>query len=239
MPEAARSDPLVRGHRRRRAVPARLRTPSRPRRSSASASSTTRNTSTSIPKRRSTAISAASSPRGWHTVIVGHRKMVDALFADDERIASAARSPGVSGPSPGVNKMEFKAPVRPGDTVTYTLIVTEQAPLQLDPRLGPAVQRPRRHQPARRARLSRRARRASPSCATTACRCGCALAMALTRVPGLGRLLAAKDQAHDPSAACFAAASRRRRRRPPLRRSRRSRATGPAAPTSTAPRPAS
>ena len=35
-----------------------------------------------------------------------------------------ARSPGVSGPSPGVNKMEFKAPVRPGDTVTYVLGVT-------------------------------------------------------------------------------------------------------------------
>jgi acyl dehydratase len=61
---------------------------------------------------------------GWHTVSVGHRKMVDALFAEEERLRSLGQEPGVSGPSPGVNSMEFKAPVRPGDTVTYTLTVT-------------------------------------------------------------------------------------------------------------------
>lgn len=61
---------------------------------------------------------------GWHTVTVGHRKMVDAIFAEEDRIRGRGEEPGVSGPSPGVNKMEFKAPVRPGDTVTYTLAVT-------------------------------------------------------------------------------------------------------------------
>jgi len=61
---------------------------------------------------------------GWHTVSVGHRKMVDALFAEEERLRGLGQEPGVSGPSPGVNTMEFKVPVRPGDTVTYTLVVT-------------------------------------------------------------------------------------------------------------------
>lgn len=65
---------------------------------------------------------------GWHTVTVGHRKMVDALFAEEARLRGLGKEPGVSGPSPGVNKMEFKAPVRPGDTVSYTLIVTGKRP---------------------------------------------------------------------------------------------------------------
>lgn len=63
---------------------------------------------------------------GWHTVSVGHRKMVDALFAEEERLRGLGQEPGVSGPSPGVNSMDFKAPVRPGDTVTYTLTVTDK-----------------------------------------------------------------------------------------------------------------
>jgi acyl dehydratase len=61
---------------------------------------------------------------GWYTVSVGHRKMVDALFAEEDRLRAEGREPGVSGPSPGVNSMEFKVPVRPGDTVTYELMVT-------------------------------------------------------------------------------------------------------------------
>ncbi|KQX40171.1 hypothetical protein ASD04_05920 [Devosia sp. Root436] len=61
---------------------------------------------------------------GWHTVSVGHRKMVDALFAEEERLRGLGKEPGVSGPSPGVNSMDFKVPVRPGDTVSYELVVT-------------------------------------------------------------------------------------------------------------------
>jgi acyl dehydratase len=65
---------------------------------------------------------------GWHTVLVGHRKMVDALEVEEERLRGLGQEPGIAGPSPGVNSMEFKAPVRPGDTVTYTLTVTSKRP---------------------------------------------------------------------------------------------------------------
>ena len=65
---------------------------------------------------------------GWHTVSAGHRLMVDALAAEAERLRAAGKTPGVPGPSPGVNKAEFKAPVRSGDTITYTLVVTAKRP---------------------------------------------------------------------------------------------------------------
>lgn len=73
---------------------------------------------------------------GWHTVSIGHRKMVDALFAEEERLRAEGREPGLSGPSPGVNRMDFKAPVRPGDTVTYTLTVTGKRPSNSIPGWG-------------------------------------------------------------------------------------------------------
>src|SRR5690606_35208846 len=60
------------------------------------------------------------------TVSAGHRLMVDALFAEEERLRALGKEPGVSGPSPGVNSMVFKVPVRPGDTVTYELVVTDK-----------------------------------------------------------------------------------------------------------------
>ena len=62
--------------------------------------------------------------------------MVDALFAEEERLRGLGKEPGVSGPSPGVNKMEFKSPVRPGDTVTYTLTVTGKRPSNSIPGWG-------------------------------------------------------------------------------------------------------
>ncbi len=73
---------------------------------------------------------------GWHTVCVGHRKMVDALFDEEERLRGEGKEPGVSGPSPGVNRMDFKVPVRPGDTVSFTLIVTNKRPSNSIPGWG-------------------------------------------------------------------------------------------------------
>lgn len=65
---------------------------------------------------------------GWHTVVVGHRKMVDALAAEEDRLRQLGQQPGESGPGAGVNRMDFRAPVRPGDTVTYTLVVSAKRP---------------------------------------------------------------------------------------------------------------
>src|SRR5690606_40528113 len=65
-----------------------------------------------------------------------HRAMVDALGAEEQRLRGLGEEPGVSGPSPGVNKMEFKVPVRPGDTVHYTLTVTSKRPSNSIPGWG-------------------------------------------------------------------------------------------------------
>jgi acyl dehydratase len=73
---------------------------------------------------------------GWHTVSVGQRYMVDALFAEEERLRGIGKEPGVSGPSPGVNIMEFKVPVRPGDRVDYSLVVTSKRPSNSIPGWG-------------------------------------------------------------------------------------------------------
>lgn|SRR5690554_5241755 len=63
---------------------------------------------------------------GWHTVSVGHRLMVDRLTAEEDIVRTEGSEPGVAGPSPGVNRMDFSAPVRPGDTVRFTLSVTNK-----------------------------------------------------------------------------------------------------------------
>lgn len=73
---------------------------------------------------------------GWHTVSVGHRRMVDALEAEEQRLRGLGEEPGVSGPSPGINTMEFKAPVRPGDTIRYRLLITGKRPSNSIPGWG-------------------------------------------------------------------------------------------------------
>ena len=73
---------------------------------------------------------------GWHTVAVGHRRMVDALSAEETKIRARGEKPGLSGPSPGVNRMDFKAPVRPGDIVTYSMRVTGKRPSKSLPGWG-------------------------------------------------------------------------------------------------------
>lgn len=73
---------------------------------------------------------------GWHTASVGHRKMVDALFAEEKRLRELGKEPGVSGPSPGGSRIDFPAPVRPGDTVSYQLSVTGKRPSNSIPGWG-------------------------------------------------------------------------------------------------------
>ncbi len=60
---------------------------------------------------------------GWHTVSMGHKIMVDYLYDHDDMMRANGEEPGVSGPSPGVNKMQFKAPVRPGDKIHFMITV--------------------------------------------------------------------------------------------------------------------
>jgi acyl dehydratase len=126
---------------------------------------------------------------GWHTVSIGHRKMVDALFAEEERLRGLGQEPGVSGPSPGVNKMEFTAPVRPGDTVTYTLTVTDKRHSASIPgwgllfnQLNAINQRGERVYHAELVGFSKLRDYRMPL--------KLKLVMALTRVPGLRKLLA-------------------------------------------------
>lgn len=78
---------------------------------------------------------------GWHTVAVGHRKMVDTLDLVAEQLRSEGREPGVSGPSPGVNSMSFHTPVRPGDEVSYSLVVTSKRPSNSLPGWGLLINR--------------------------------------------------------------------------------------------------
>ncbi len=63
---------------------------------------------------------------GWHTACVGQRLMIDRLAEEAEILRANGEEPGVTGPSPGINDMGFETPVRPGDTVTYSLKVTHK-----------------------------------------------------------------------------------------------------------------
>lgn len=78
---------------------------------------------------------------GWHTASIGHRKMVDALAAEAERLEGLGEKPGVAGPSPGINRMDFNSPVRPGDTVRYQHTVTQKRPSKSLPGWGVLHQR--------------------------------------------------------------------------------------------------
>jgi acyl dehydratase len=65
---------------------------------------------------------------GVHVVAVAHRRMVDALDAEADRLRALGEEPGISGPSPGVERLDFHTPVRPGDTIAFTLVVTGKRP---------------------------------------------------------------------------------------------------------------
>lgn len=73
---------------------------------------------------------------GWHTVSMGHKVMVDYLYTHDDMMRARGEEPGVSGPSPGVNKMVFKAPVRPGDEIHFKVTVRNKRKSQSLPGWG-------------------------------------------------------------------------------------------------------
>lgn len=63
---------------------------------------------------------------GWHTASVGQRLMVDMVHDSSELIRTQGREPGISGPGLGVNVLEFPAPVRPGDTLSYVITTKDK-----------------------------------------------------------------------------------------------------------------
>lgn len=125
---------------------------------------------------------------GWHTAAIGHRKMVDALADEAERARARGERPGVSGPSPGINVMSFPAPVRPGDTLDYTLTVTSKRPSKSLPGWGVLLNRiEARNQRGENVYSAEvvgfvRLRDFSPPL-------GRRIALALARLPGLKRLI--------------------------------------------------
>ena len=72
--------------------------------------------------------SAGDMASGWHLAVVGHRLMVDTLAAESARIRAEGREPGVSGPSPGINRINFPRTVSAGEAVSYTLSVSAKRP---------------------------------------------------------------------------------------------------------------
>jgi len=62
---------------------------------------------------------------GWHTCAIGMRLMVQAYIG---RAASAG--------SPGVENIRWRAPVRPGDTITYRRVVLDSRRSESKPGLG-------------------------------------------------------------------------------------------------------
>jgi len=73
---------------------------------------------------------------GWHTLCVGHRLMVDALHAETARLREMGAEPGLAGPSPGINFVQFKQPVRPGDRLSYVMTVARKRPSRSLPGWG-------------------------------------------------------------------------------------------------------
>ena len=58
---------------------------------------------------------------GWHTISVGQRMMVEATLAESAERRKRGEVTAEPGPSPGVNFMKFFVPVRPGDTISYSM----------------------------------------------------------------------------------------------------------------------
>lgn len=91
---------------------------------------------------------------GWHSASVGMRLWVDHLQSADE--TPYAKSLGVEalpvldqkpprqprpGPSPGLKNLRWHTPVRPDDTVTYSVRVMKKTELKSRPQWGLVVNR--------------------------------------------------------------------------------------------------
>ena len=65
---------------------------------------------------------------GWHTVSAFMRCFIDTIEGQRRELAARGEAPPPVGVSPGVTNLRWRAPVRPGDTVTYsTTVVAKRA----------------------------------------------------------------------------------------------------------------
>ncbi len=62
---------------------------------------------------------------GWHSTAISMRILVDNFFENSGSLGS-----------PGVESVTWPAPVRPGETLSLTLEVTDKRPLESDPSRG-------------------------------------------------------------------------------------------------------
>lgn len=62
---------------------------------------------------------------GWHSTAISMRILVDNFFADSGSLGS-----------PGVESVTWPAPIRPGDTLSVTIEITDKRTLESDPKRG-------------------------------------------------------------------------------------------------------
>ncbi len=70
---------------------------------------------------------------GWHTCAVWMRNFVDHWTAEAERLRGEGLQPPKLGPSPGFSKLQWLRPVFAGDTVRYTVTLSDTRSLASRP----------------------------------------------------------------------------------------------------------
>jgi acyl dehydratase len=76
------------------------------------------------------------SASGWHTAAGWMKCYVATNQAADAKLRAAGKTPAPLGPSPGFENLVWHKPVKPGDTITYTLTVTGKRALASRPGWG-------------------------------------------------------------------------------------------------------
>ena len=73
---------------------------------------------------------------GWHTSAMWMKLMIAARQGRDEPLDADGRKPPAGGPSPGFLDMKWPAPVRAGDTITYSSTVIGKIEMKSRPQWG-------------------------------------------------------------------------------------------------------
>lgn len=73
---------------------------------------------------------------GWHTTATWMKLMIASRQGREEPLDADGRKPPAGGPSPGFLDMKWPAPVRAGDTITYSSTVIEKIEMKSRPQWG-------------------------------------------------------------------------------------------------------